>query len=317
MKNQKLILFIIFITIFFSSFALTWDEPWKDEVIKEADYFIYAKVKSYNKESVTLKIIKTLGGEELSGKIEITDFYLLNICSRTGNQKAGFNFRDIENCYFFVKKDTLGKYCIATPTTGFDYVKNKKVFATYRHSYHQAIVPVDIYERTMTSIFNHYHNQSYDEGYIKEFVNKYLSLQPAGFDEDEINTFFAQHVALECIYHLRLSGYYSKIMPFLNDTMNVHNQISGARALISCNTEECKKELLAVIENTMRSPFVQVICVWTISEFKPSGLKEKLIQIFEIASSDDNGFGGDIMDPRICTQFPSVKEAIEMLVSKL
>ena len=318
MKKLKLILFISLSLLSTTSFATTWDEPWQDRVIKEADYFVLAKVDSFDKnEGVTIDIIKSLGGKELKGKIKITDFYLLELCSSSAGHGAEFNFDGVSECYLFIKMNDKGQYCISTPTSGFNALMNGKVYATYRHSYHQALVPVDIYEKTMTAIFNNYHNIPYDKQYINEFVTKYLSLKPARLIEPEIDTFFSQHVALECAYHLKLTGLYSKIIPFLNDTSNLHNQVSGARALIPYNTFDCKHELLKVISDTTRNHFVQVICVWTLSEFKPVELKSQLVMISKTASTSENGFGGDIMDPRVCTNFPDVKDAIEKLINKL
>jgi hypothetical protein len=318
MKHLKTILLLAFALVTTTTWATTWDEPWQDKVIKEADYFVFAKVKSFNEEKgVTIEIIKSLGGQELKGKIKITDFYLLDLCTSSGGHGAEFHFDGIEECYFFIKKNDKGEYCIATPTTGFDYLKEGNVYATYRHSYHQALVPVDIYEKTMTAIFNNFHNQSYDKQFITDYVNKYISLKPAGFADNEINTFFAQHVALECVYHLRLTDFYSKLLPFLADTSNFHNQVSAARALVSYNTKECKQELIKVISDTTMGHFVQVICVWTLSEFKPTELKEKLIKATETASTEENGFGGNIMDPRVCTHFPDVKDALEKLIKTL
>ncbi len=317
LKLKKLVLLSF---VFFSkiTFATTWDEPWQDKVIKEADYFVFAKIKSYDeKKGFKIEVIKTLGGEELNGKIKIRDFYLLDLCSRSGGHGPEFHFKGIKECYLFIKKNDKGKYCIATPTSGFDHLEEGVVYATYRHSYHQALVPVDIYEKTMSAIFNHYHNLPYDRQYILEFVNKHLSLKPAGFSKEEINTFYDQHVALECVYHLRLTDLYSKILPFLRDTTNRHNQISAARALISSNTEECKKQLLEVVSDTTRDDFVQVMCIWTLDAFNPTELKGQLIKASETASTKHNGFGGNIMDPRVCTHIPQVKSALEDLVGKL
>src|SRR5688572_11864056 len=230
MTRDKIIL--VFVLAFFtnSAFATTWNEPWQEKVIKEADYFVFAKIRSFDEEKgVVIDVIKTLGGQELTGKIKITDFYLLNLTSRSGGHGPEFNFKGIKESYFFIKKNKKGKYCIATPSTGFDYLRDGKVYATYRHSYHQALVPIDVYESTMTAIFNNYKNKPYKKPIIDEYVNKYLSLKPAGFGKTEIDTFFAQHVALECVYHLRLNGYYSNILPFLADTSNFHNQVSAAR----------------------------------------------------------------------------------------
>ncbi len=317
MKKSGIILLFAFTIFSATTFATTWDEPWQDRVIKEADFFVLAKIKSFDRQKgAIIEIVKSLGGPELPGEIKITNFYLLELCSSSG-QGAEFNFDNITECYLFIKKNDKGQYCIATPTTGFNVVVNGNVYATYRHSYHQALIPVDTYEKTMTAIFNNYHDRPYDKQFINDYVNKYLSLNPAGFSKSEINTFFAQHVALECAYHLRLTGLYSKITPFLNDISNFHNQVSGARALISYNTVECKQELLKVISDTTRNHFVQVLCVWTLSEFKPKELKNQLIKISETASSEGNGFGGDIMDPRVCTYFPDVKKTITKLTDTL
>lgn len=318
MKPLKTILFLIFALLTTNTWATTWDEPWQEKVIKEADYFVFAKVKSYDEEKgIVIEIIKTLGGEELKGEIEVTDFYLLELCSRSGGHGAEFHFDGISESFFFIKKNSKGKYCIATPTTGFDYLKDGNVSSTYRHSYHRAIVPVDIYEKTMTAIFNNYHNKPYDKKFIADYITKYISLKPAGFGDNEINTFFAQHVAMECIYHLRITDFYTKLLPFLADTSNFHNQVSAARALIAYNTKECKQALLNVVSDTTRDDFVQVVGIWTLSEFKPTELKQQLIKVTETASTEENGFGGNIMDPRVCTHFPEVKYALEKLIETL
>ncbi len=318
MKQLKAILFLVFALVTTATWATTWDEPWQDKVIKNADYFVFAKVKSYDEDKgVVIEIIKTLGGEELKGSIEITDFYLLDLCSSSGGHGAEFHFDGITESYFFIKKNSKGAYCIATPTAGFDYLKDGNVASTYRHSYHQALVPVDIYEKTMTAIFNNYHNKPYDKQFITDYIIKYISLKPAGFEDNEINTFFAQHVAMECVYHLRLTGFYSNLLPFLADTSNFHNQVSAARALIAYNTKECQQALLNVISDTTRENFVQVVCIWTLSEFKPAELKQQLMKVTETASTEENGFAGSIMDPRVCTHFPDVKDALEKLIKTM
>jgi hypothetical protein len=298
--------------------ATTWDEPWQDQVIREAESFVFAKVVSNDeKKGVKIQVIKTLGGKELQGSITINNFYLLNLCSVSGGHGPEFHFDDIKECFFFIKKNSKGNYCIATPTTGFDYVIDGNVYAAYRHSYHKAIVPLEVYEKTMGAIFNHYHKQPYDKKYIHEYVNKYLSLKPSGFSKNEIDNFFAQHVALECAYHLRLTDYYAKLLPFFADTSNFHNQTSAARAMISYNTPECRQELMKIISDTTQSPFLQVICIWSLAEFKPVELKEQLIKIAKTASTKENGFGGNIMDPRVCTHVPKVKKALETLIKGL
>lgn len=318
MKQFNLILICAFCFIFSNSWATTWDEPWQDQVIKEADHFVFAKILSSDEhKGISIEIVKSIAGKELKGKINITDFYLLYLCSNTEGHGPEFNFEEIKECYFFIKKNKNGKYCIATPSAGFAVVEDGNVYSTYRHSYHQGLTPVDIYEKTMQAIFNNYHHKEYDKKFISEYVNKYISLDPAGFDESQIKTFFAQHVAMECIYHLKLTEYFANLIPFLSDTSNFHNQVSAARALGSYNSPQAKTELLKVISDSTRGNFVKVICIWTLASFIPKELKTELTNLMENASDKDNGFGGNIMDPRVCTHFPSVRTALEDLILKL
>lgn len=318
MRKIWILQIVLFLTGSLSAFATTWDEPWHDEIIKEAEYFVLAQIRSFDKdEGVQIKIIKTLGGEELSGHVEITDFYLLDLCSSSGGHGPEFLFEDIKKCYFFLKKNDKGKYCIATPTSGFARVNKKKVYATYRHSYHQALVSMDAYEKTMSAIFNYYHGYPFDSQVVTEYIDKYVSIAPAGFEESEIAIFFAQHAALETIFHLRLVEYYDKILPFLKDTSNFHNQVSASRALVAYNSENTKNELLTVIADSTRNDFVQVMCIWTLSAFNPVELKSQLTTIQETASTSMNGFEGNLMDPRVCTHVPDVKDALSTLIEKL
>jgi hypothetical protein len=318
MHKIKIALLGLFILSGGVSKAISWNEPWAADVIKEAESFILARIDSFDsKKGISVEIIKSLGGVEITGKIKITNFYHLDLCSMSSGDYPYFHFRGVKKCYFFLKKNKKGEYCIATPTAGFDRIQDSNVIATYRHSYHQAMVPIDVYEKTMTAIFNNYHGMPYDTKYINSFVNKYLSLPPTGKDESAMKIFFLQHVALECIYHLRLEGFYSKIIPFLNDMANFHDQVSATRALVAYNTIECKTILLNIISDTARGCFVKVACIWTLKEFKPVELKDQLVKLSSTASSGECGFGGDIMDDRICTHFPDVRAAIDDLITQI
>lgn len=317
MKKILTLIVILFVGTT-KTFATAWNEPWTDKVIKESDSFVLADILSFDtKKGLKIKIEKHLGGEELPKEINITDFYLLELASFSGSPIEESHFEKTGKSYFFIKKSSKGKYCVATPTTGFDGVENGNVSATYRHSYHKALAPADIYEMTMTAIFNHYHQLPYDKKPIEDFIDKQLSQAPAGFGEDEIDTFFLQHTALETIFHLRLDGYYERILPFFNDKTNVHNRVSASRALVSCNTAETRLLLLDRIANNDNDDFATVICIWTLQEFKPTELKPELNKLTKKASTEENGFGGNIMGPRVATQFPNVKAALESLIKTL
>lgn len=318
MLNHKSVFILLFALLFFTTVkATTWDEPWQDEIIKKADYFVLAKVTGSDAKSVSISILKQFGGKPLTGNIKITGFSLLHLCSYSASEPASFEFKHTDSCYFFIQKDNKDRYCIATPTSGFAPMHNNKVAATYRHSYHQALIDRTTYENTMIAIFNHYHGLAYDRTYISTFVNKYLSLKPAGLDADSRELFFNQHAALECIYHLNLQNFERKILPFLRDKENFHAQVSAARALGGYNNNESKQLLLKTISDTATNNFVKVICLWTLRGYKPKELKPQLIKLEKTASTEENGFGGDIMDPRVCTHFPTVKGAFDELLAEI
>jgi hypothetical protein len=317
MKRIIFFLLIVFSGTFLK--ATTWNEPWQDSVIFNSKSFVLAKVKSCDEtKGIKIKILKTLAGQVFSETdIEITDFSLLHLASYSGGEGPEFHVSKSDSCYFFISINKDGKYCIPTPTCGFAEVKDGLVYATYRHSYHMCLVPPDVYEKTMTGIFNHYHGLEYDKKYFDAFITTWLSKAPAGFDGGQVNTFFMQHVALESIYHLRITGKFALIVPFLHDTTNFHNAVSAARALITCNTPEGKAELLWAISNERYDPFIKVMCIYSLRAMHPTEMKDKLQALVSNASKEENGFGGDIMDPRVATYLPSVKDALEDLIKTL
>ncbi|MEO7984805.1 MAG: hypothetical protein ABI688_12060 [Bacteroidota bacterium] len=298
--------------------ATTWDEPWAEKVIKEAGSFVLGKVISSDPEKgIEIVVLKMLGSDVIKDTIQITNFYSLHICSSSGGHGPEFRTRTIDSCYLFIKKNSKGQFCIATPTTGYDYAFEGMVTATFRHSYHRASVPVNIYEKAMTAVFNNYHGLSYDKDYMEKFVNEYLTRAPASFGAEEMNIFFLQHVALECVYHLKLDVKEALLLPFLNDKNNFHNQVSGARAMSAKNTEISKRELLKAIGDTANGNFVRVMCVWSLASFNAREIKAQVQEIEKTASDEREGFGGDIMDPRVCTRIPTLKNALKELSDKL
>lgn len=315
--NKIFLIIAIFITNSFVANSTTWNEPWQEKVIKDADALIKGQILKQPKENlVVIKVLKTLAGKEIKGTIKLDNFYLLKLCSTSGHSE-GFQFGVLQEAYFLLKKNKNGNYSIATPTAGFDYPVESGVVSTYRHSYHHALVPEETYELTMTAIFNSYHGTSYDTTYIDTYIKTQLSLKPAFFDGNDQTTFFLQHVALELIYHLKLKNYYELILPFLNDTGNFHNQISAGRALVNYKTEDCKLNLLRIISDSVTNGFPKVICIWTLKEFDLTADKFKLAKLLENASSEENGFGGSIMDPRVCTVIPTVKSALTDILKEI
>jgi hypothetical protein len=306
---------IAFLCLFVSrTYATTWDEPWTDKVIKNATSFVLASVIENDEEKgVKINIIKTIAGQEIKDSLWINSFYLLNLCSSSGHGTE-FQLTKTDSCFFFLKKDSTGEYSIATPTTGYAYVIKGRVIATYRHSYHRASAPYNIYLNTMTAIYNNYHGLPYDKSFAIQLADEYLKKKPAALTEEGKELFFLQHVAMETVFHLRLPGYDQLLLPFLNDSLNFHNQVSAARALRSSNTPAAKQALIKVIADSSAYSFVQVMCVWSLSEMNIKDVKEDLQKIH--ASDERAEFQSNLMDPRVCTYMPSVKEALDELLAK-
>lgn len=312
---MKKALAILFALVIIKTNATTWDEPWHDQVVKKAQSFLLAKIVSVDlKKGIRLQLIKLLSGIAVSDTFSINGFNQLHLCSVSGGEGAMFNFEGVDSCYFFVSKNDSNAYSIATPTAGFAVLHNGVVSATYRHSYHQAAVDKDLYEKTMTAMFNAHHNIAYDTTSIKSFISLQLSQKPAGFDKSEIALFFTQHVALELLYHLKLKREYKELEPFLTSE-NFHAQVSAARALYWNTESDSQSGLLGLIQNDNSRNFVKVIAIWALGEQHAVHLKEQLAKLAATASGDENGFGGNIMDPRVCTHFPSVKAALNKLIA--
>ncbi|MBO0358109.1 hypothetical protein J0X19_09155 [Hymenobacter sp. BT186] len=223
----------------------------------------------------------------------------------------------MDTAYFFLKKNSAGNYSIATPTTGFAPVSGRKVAATYRHSYHRGVVERSIYELTMTAIFQHSHGQPYATAAVRSYISEQLARSPAQLNEEGMAEFFRQHAALETIYHLGLTEYYAAILPFLHNTENFHAQVSAARALTANNSPEANTQLVALLSDKKMGDFAKVIAIKTLVEHQPKALKPELQKLTRKASEEEVGFGGNIMDPRVCTHFPTVKAALTELVASL
>lgn len=298
--------------------ATTWDEPWQDKIIKSAEYFVLAEVLSCDEqEGADIEILEQFGGEKLPKKIHIGEFSLLHITSMSAGHGPEFHLPVGMKCYFLLQKGKGKNFAISTPTSGFAVVKQDQVYATFRHSYHQAAVPQKIYERSMTAIFKHYHNQTFDENQMRDFISKQLASAPAALADSSADLFFLQHVALESIYHLELDGYCEQIKPFLQDYNNFHNQLSGARALRACNAPAQQQLLVETVKNAEADDFVKVACLLSLKDMQPVDLLPQLKELLPTASEEFVSFGGDIMDPRVGTYIPNVKGALEDLISSL
>ena len=314
MRIIKIIFFLI-LTLSFNSkvSAETWNEPWQKEIIKNADYFVLAKVLS-NVDSIgtEIEVIKYFGNERLTGKILINGFSLLQMTSSSGHG-VHLNFEKDQIFYFLLTKRKDGNYAIPTPTSGFAILdEDKNVVGTYRHSYHQALVTQDIYEKTYTEIWSYFKTSEFNRENILPFLNEYIDKEPSGFEENEISIFFLQHAALETAYLLEIPIALDRLKKFV-ESGNFHSRVSGLQLLSNLKNNETKEYLLNYVKNEQNENFEKVIAIWSLSKIGGKEYKEKLFEIAENQSDEETGFGGNIMDPRVGTRFPSPKEAIEEL----
>jgi hypothetical protein len=222
------------------------------------------------------------------------------------------DFDDGQTIYFLLTKRADGNFAIPTPTSGYAVLNGENVAATYRHSYHQALIPKDIFEMTYTEIWNYYKAGKYNEKTINEFINTQIIKKPAGFEKEEIGDFFLQHVALETAYLLNIELDFEKIEKFILSE-NFHLRVSALQALSNAKKKKDLDFLLDYIQDAKNGDFEKVIAIWALSRCGKEEYIKKMKSISANLSEEDTGFGGKIMDPRVGTHFPSPKGAVEEL----
>lgn len=317
---KYLLFFLIGIMIPASLRATTWDEPWMFEVISGADSFVKVDVTDNNDEEFTARITKQLAGEKAQETITVNAYHQLSFSSHSIDED-GFPFNPDLDYYLFIKKGKKpGEYSIATPTTGWAKVTESGVNATYRHSYHQALVPEDVYEMSMSAIFNKIHGVKTDEKPVLAFMNTHLNTPPAllakaSEDPAVADEFFLQHVALELFRYFGSPADMKRVEPFLVAD-DFHVQISAVRAIGRLKTKESQERLMKFIEGKQYG-FAKIMAIWSLRDAHARQFKDRLKAFLETGEDEETGFGGNIMDPRVGTRFPSsVKSAITDLLKQ-
>lgn len=306
--RKEIIISIILILIACQLSAITWNEPWRKEIIQKSEHFVLGKVISTMDSIIRIEVLRDFSNS-LQGEINIDGFFLLDICSSSGSHGPELNFELNEESYFFLKKGEKGNYKLPTPTSGADRIVEGKVFSTFRHSYHQAALDPEVYEIAYNAIWKYYNNISFENKEINDFINESLKLTPANFNEDEIDLFFIQHAALETAYLLEIDLDIEIVTKFI-ESGNFHLQISGLRAMGIISTDKSYEYLIEYVKNEEVNNFNKVIAIWSIWEFGSSKEKRNLWKLKNMMSDDEIGFESNLMDSRICTYFPSPKGAI-------
>src|SRR6185503_1984851 len=256
-------------------------------------------------------VIRFLAGLRTPDQIELKGFSKLAITSTSsGAGELQMPFAPGQIYYIFIKKSEKGNsYQIPTPTSGWAKVQDTDVVATYRHSLHKALVPEEVYEKTMLAIFNGIKSQPYDTDFIEGFMKEQLTQSVAGLKQEDpamTKRFFLQHVALESFYHLGKVADLALLTPFMNAD-DEHAQISACRAVSRIDSPAYRELLMKFIEGK-GGGFAKVMCVWGLKRLNAKGMISRLEAFLKTGADQETGFGGDIMDPRVGTHFPdSVK----------
>jgi hypothetical protein len=302
--------------------ATTWDEPWQDEVVRKAETLVKVKVLANDGKSVNFKVVKTLAGAEVPAELTVEGFGLLRLTSTsTADDEAKFPFKKGESYYVLLTKRKDGKtWAVATPTTGYARIEDGNVYATFRHSYHQALVPEELYETTMTAIFLKTHDKKVDSDALRKTLSPILKKEPQGMpkdgkEKDQARLFFEQHAALETLAYFATADDLTLLEPFLKCD-DYHVQISAVRALGGIDSREARERLFSFLESDGKG-FAKVMAVWALKHQNARDYLPKLKELQRKAPEDRVGFGGNLMDPRVGTHFPgSVKLAINDLVAE-
>lgn len=314
---------LLCISIANAATGATWDEPWHEQVVRNSDTFIKARVTACEPRKLTLKTLKQVAGADVPDTLVVDEFSMLHLGSVLGGHDDELDFKLAvgEDWYFFLKR-VKGResWALPTPSAGRAGVSKGKVYATYRHSYHQAVVPEDVYVPTMTAIFEYLHGRNYDETYIHNLFEKYLSQPPQGPPDEkdrdkELAMFFNQHVALECFYYFGTTKELDLLGPFLASDA-YHVRISAVRALSRIDTTQTRQRLwgIAVADG---DGFARIMALWGLKRLDAREYLPKLREFAKTAPEDQTGFGGKISDPRVGTRFPaSVRDACNELVGQ-
>lgn len=302
--------------------AATWDEPWMDKVITDADSFVKVSITKSTPKKFSAEVIKHLAGKPTPRKFEVVGFSMLQLGSiSSGSDELSLKFNPELKYYLFLKgTKKKSQYLIATPETGWAKIIPAGVNATYRHSYHQALIPEDIYEMSMVAIFDHLHGKASDTSALRRFMHEHLSTQPAllgkaNGDPEIAKEFFDQHAALESFRYFGIAEMLPLLDPFLSAD-DFHVQTSAVRALLCVDSAESRKRTVDFIASK-RHGFAKIMALWNLEAWNAKEHSHLLQEYLQKGEDEKTGFGGNVMDPRIGTTFPpSVKNAISQLLKK-
>lgn len=313
MKYLTRVLGILIVFFFTAKLkAETWNEPWQKEIIQKSQFFILGKVIENDGKNAKISVEKKFGNEQIPNEIVIDNYFFFQLTSGSGHEIHN-NLEKAVSYYFLLTKNKNNNYSLPTPTSGFAEInEDKKVRATYRHSYHQALISQDIYEMTYKNIWSYYKYKTFDNNQINQFINLQIGKKAAGFSEEEISDFYLQHSALETAYLLDLTPSIEQVFKFAKSE-NFHLRVSALQLMGNYNTKQSNDFLLNSVKNKNVDNFEKVIAIWAIKKSNDKEYIKELKLLEKSLSTEETGFGGNIMDPRVGTYFPDPRQAVEDL----
>lgn len=294
--------------------AATWNEPWFEEYLGKTTHLLKVKVlNNSSHEFADVEVIATLAGKPVSGKIRISGFFSLNLCTDQGDPIPGIWLTQMDTCYLFVQQGKGKTFMLPTPTSGIVPLNMGWVNCAFRHSYHSFVIRQEFFESGAVAAWKIAHNQTVSTDEIRPEVEKWLSMDPVSpFGSTEID-FYHQQAALELVHLLGLKGYNEQIRKFAEDFQTLH-QLAAFRAFRADPSEELSRYLFDEVRNPDRNKMVRLMALEALilSPYKPE--RSALERYYSEADDSYVGFGGDIRDPRICTTMSGLKKTAARLL---
>lgn len=303
------------------SVVTTYDEPWQEDILRRAVALVEVEVTKADRVEATAKVLKQLAGESVPEQIRVTGFAMLALGSYTNEPELPLRLAAGMRYYLLLLAPEdpaapAGTFSLATPSTGFADHRGDRVAATYRISAHQALVPADLYEPTMSALFRKLHGAATpeDEAFVRKLIDTELKQPPQDVAEDS-ESFFRQHVALECCRHFGTPADLPLIDPFLASP-GFHVQVSAVRAVAGIRSQAALDRLVGFLQKDHEG-FAQVMAIWGLRDQDARQLRPRLESLRETLSDKPCGFRLNIMDPRVGTKFPENPRAalVELLES--
>ncbi len=299
-----------------SAVASTYDEPWQEQVLQRADALVKLRITATEDGKLArFQRLEQLAGVNVPERGAIDRYDALAVTSYFPGADFPLQFSKGDEGYFLLRAtDQADRWSIPSPTSGFAMADDSGVVATFRHSYHQAMVPEQLYRDATLAIFQHLHGQAWDEQGMRATMRGLLDQAPMTSAGPQLEQFFQQHVALESCYHFCQSADLARLEPFLASD-GFHVQVSAARAISAIDTPEARQRLFQFLQDDSRQGFARVMAVWGLRRLDAREYLAQLQEYLSKAPTEETGFGGNIMDPRVGTAFPdSVRDAVSELI---